>query len=161
MKCNAEQMSSLLKSKKKVMVIIGAQSERVMFPDGRSLLDYAQRVSDSLGASVGATGNTLRPLKEKSVNINGSKQWLIEIINQVSSPFPGPFLESRPDLILFIGYPARVLNNFLPSVESIDTAYLGIRYIPSATASPPDMSLEEMQRYLEQLLLAVLEINPT
>lgn len=155
MQFNAEQMAILLKRKKKVMMITGALSEKIRFPDGNSLLDYALKVSNTLGASLSATGNTLRPLKEKDANINGAKQWFIEIINQVSSPFPGPFLGNKPDLMLFIGYPAGVLNNFLPTVEGIETAYLGIRHIPSATASPPDMSLKDLQNYLEELLQAL------
>lgn len=155
MQLNAGDMAKLLKNKQKVMMITGALSEKIRFSDGNSLLDYAARISNTLGASVGATGNTLRPLKEKDANINGAKQWFIETVNQVGSPFPGPFLEDKPDILLFIGYPASVLNNYLPSIEGIETAYLGIRHIPSATASPPDMSLKELQNYLEELLKAL------
>lgn len=156
MQCNAEQMAKFLKCKQKVILLTGALSEKIRFSDGSSLLDYAVRVSNALGASVGATGNTLRLLKGKDANLTGTKQWFIEVINQLSSPFSGPLLEVKPDCILCIGYPAGVMNSFLPSIKGIETAYLGIRDIPSATAAPPDMGITELQRYLDELLQALV-----
>jgi CO dehydrogenase/acetyl-CoA synthase epsilon subunit len=55
-------------------------------------------------------------------------------------------------MMIFIGYPARMLKSVLPAVKGMETVVLGNMSMKDATFSLPDASLNQYQKNLESLI---------
>lgn len=148
------EIKALIQDKRNIFILAGSLCDRVTFAGGKSLLDYAVSLARVLNATVGAaTGLILKHCKEKGVP--AKKTWAIEIIHQLTGHWHEPLPAAKPDLIIFIGYPPEVVEKFGSAIVGIDSIALSNRYVPGVALSAPDLSLQEWEEYLADIIRAL------
>ena len=139
-----------LKKKKNVLLLTGYLCDEMEL-GGRKLSDFAAQIALKLDLPVAATGNSAIPLKEKGVR--ATRKALAEMVNLTRFPYWGdPITAQRPEMMVFIGYPPRLLKAVLPAVKGVETVVLGNMSMKDATFSLPDASLVQYQKNLESLI---------
>ncbi|OIP92260.1 MAG: hypothetical protein AUK24_01790 [Syntrophaceae bacterium CG2_30_49_12] len=139
-----------IKKRKNVLLLTGYLCDEMEL-GGRKLSDFAAQIALKLDLPVAATGSSAVPLKEKGVR--ATRKALAEMVNLTRFPYWGdPITAQRPEMMVFIGYPARMLKSVLPAVKGMETVVLGNMSMKDATFSLPDASLREYQKNLESLI---------
>ena len=139
-----------IKKRKNVLLLTGYLCDEMEL-GGRKLSDFAAQIALKLDLPVAATGSSAVPLKEKGVR--ATRKALAEMVNLTRFPYWGdPITAQRPEMMVFIGYPARMLKSVLPAVKGVETVVLGNMSMKDATFSLPDASLREYQKNLESLI---------
>ena len=139
-----------IKKRKNVLLLTGYLCDEMEL-GGRKLSDFAAQIALKLDLQVAATGSSAVPLKEKGVR--ATRKALAEMVNLTRFPYWGdPITAQRPEMMVFIGYPARMLKSVLPAVKGMETVVLGNMSMKDATFSLPDASLREYQKNLESLI---------
>lgn len=144
------ELTSNIKKKKNVLLLTGYLCDEMEL-GGRKLSDFAAQIALKLDLPVAATGSSAIPLKEKGVR--ATRKALAEMVNLTRFPYWGdPITTQRPEMMVFIGYPARLLKAVLPAVKGMETVVLGNMSMKDATFSLPDASLIQYQKNLESLI---------
>ena len=139
-----------IKKRKNVLLLTGYLCDEMEL-GGRKLSDFAAQIALKLDLPVAATGSSAVPLKEKGVR--ATRKALAEMVNLTRFPYWGdPITAQRPEMMVFIGYPARMLKSVLPAVKGVETVVLGNMSMKDATFSLPDASLNQYQKNLESLI---------
>ncbi|PIP04899.1 MAG: hypothetical protein COX52_14925 [Syntrophobacterales bacterium CG23_combo_of_CG06-09_8_20_14_all_48_27] len=139
-----------IKKRKNVLLLTGYLCDEMEL-GGRKLSDFAAQIALKLDLPVAATGSSAVPLKEKGVR--ATRKALAEMVNLTRFPYWGdPITAQRPEMMVFIGYPARMLKSVLPAVKGMETVVLGNMSMKDATFSLPDASLNQYQKNLESLI---------
>ena len=144
------EMVNSLKKRKNVLLLTGYLCDEMEL-GSRKLSDFAADIALKLDLPVAATANTVVPLKEKGVR--ATKKTLAEMVNLTRFPHWGdPIMAQRPEMMVFIGYPPRILRAVLPVVKDMETVVLGNVSLKEATFSLPDASLLQYRKNLASLI---------
>ncbi len=143
-------IAEYLSNDKKVLLVAGALCEQIDF-DSKSLLDYASQIAETFGIPVAATGNTVRGFRERGIDTR--KAWAAEIINYMQcDEWQDPVMDSKPEVLVFIGYSPMHMKKLVCAVKDAQTVSLGNVYIEEATYSLPDAPLSRWQEELAELV---------
>jgi len=148
------ELSTELKESKNILIMAGALCDEVDF-DSKGLLDYVADIASKTGAPVAATGTTILGLKERNV-ARVKKMWAAELINYTRHPWQDSVSDSKPELLVLIGYNPAVAGRLISTVKGLKTIFLGNVYLKEATYSLPDStSLKDWQKKLDQVVEAL------
>lgn len=148
------ELATQLKEAKSVLIMAGALCDEISF-NGKSLLDYVADISTKIGSPIAATGTTILGLKKRGV-ARIKKMWAAEVANYMRYPWKDSVSESKPGLIVLIGYNPSIAQKLISTVKDVNTMFLGNVYLEEATYSLPDASsLQKWQKNLEQLIQAL------
>ena len=148
-----QALAGKLKSKK-VLLMAGQLCEEIDF-GGKTLSDYVIEISNKLNAPIAATGNTPKPLKEKGAN-NVRKMFAGEIINYMRWKWEDPVIDSKPEVLVFIGYGPSPAQCMASAVTDGETMVLGSTCVEGATYSLPESSsFGQWQKSLDALVKAL------
>ncbi len=146
-------IAQYLGSGKRVLIMAGALCDELELED-KSLLDYVADVAKKTKAPVAATGNTVNGLRERGIETN--KAWAAEVVNFMRYDWQHPIMDSRPEVLVLMGYSRTLAGNLVSAVERAETVVLGNTYVPEATYSLPDTdSYKEWQKELTDLVQAL------
>ena len=142
-----EEVSVLLKEAKNPLIATGAKSSA-------HVIDQAIRLSDTLDAHVAATGNSIADFRGRNFS-RCSKEWIAELTNFMLWPeWKGYDGKGKPDLIIFVGYLASTLDQFLSTLKcfaSCKTLTLDNKYLSNATYSLSPSSTKEWEAGIKGL----------
>ncbi len=143
-------IAEYLSDDKKILLVAGALCEQIDF-GSKSLLDYTSQLAETFGIPVAATGNTVRGFRERGIDTR--KAWAAEIINYMQcDEWQDPVMDSKPEVLVFIGYSPMHMKKLVCAVKDAQTVSLGNVYIEEATYSLPDAPLSRWQEELAELV---------
>ncbi|RLC95519.1 MAG: hypothetical protein DRI39_00170 [Chloroflexi bacterium] len=146
-------LAQYLNSGKKVLIMAGALCDKTELGD-KILLDYAADMAKKTGFPVAATGNTVNGLRARGIDTK--KAWAVEMVNFMRYDWQHPISDTRPEVLVLIGYSPLMTANLASAVENAETVALGSRYVPEATYSLPDVtSFQQWQQELSELVQAL------
>ena len=149
-------MANLLKSPKKKLIIIGAESLNWEL-DGKKLADYFIEIANKLDCHVVSTGHAYSYLKGKITDNKLFDMSLINITNRLSdkdwSGFDGEGQYSMAifggHLVFYVSQTLSRLKNFTNWLRTID---LDKYSHPNARFSLPNLSEADWKTFLENLI---------
>jgi len=139
----------------KVLIMAGQLCEEVDFGN-KTLSDYVVEISNKLDAPIAATGNTPIPLKERGAK-SVRKMFANEVVNYMRWPWEDPVIDSKPEMLLLIGYGPSTAQGLTSSVsDGAKTMVLGSTYVKTASYSLPESSsFNQWKQYLEEIISAL------
>lgn len=148
-------LATQLKEEKNVLIMAGAFCDEINFFSGKSLLDYVANIATKTGFPVAATGVTILGLKKRGV-ARVKKMWAAEVVNYMRYPWQDSLSESKPRLIILIGYEPPIARRLISTIRDAKTMSLGNVSIEEATYSFPDASsLQNWEKNLEEFIRAL------
>ena len=157
-----QEIAAFVKSKSNPLLVTGYLCD-IFEMDGRKLIDYAADIAKKMDVAVAATANTVVGLRARGVE-RTKKMWAGEILNYMRDPWRKQYMqrdvpkvhslmEDRPDVLILLGYDARVTDWLISGLRDIDTVALAPRAVGRATCTLPDtISLPRWGKLLDELV---------
>ncbi len=152
-KFNAQQWTEYIKQYKNPLIVAGEGCDQIPL-NGKVLVEYAVDLAGKLDCPIAATGNVILSVKKQD-GIKAKKMWLAELFRYLEEEWEEPFLEERPDLLLFIGYRPDQLKGMAAGAKEIGIANLGPGKLASAQLNMGEIPLAEWKQNLDELIQAL------
>jgi len=144
------EIAKCLKEDKNKLLLTGALCDNLEI-GGRGLLEYAAEIAEMADIPVAATGNTIAGLVGK--NIKTKKMLASDDVNYMRvEKWEAPIAAERPETLIFIGYYPGFLNMMLTSLKDTKTVSLDNVSLNETTLSPPDLSLDDWAKFLDDVI---------
>lgn len=149
-KFNAQQWTEYIKQHKNPLIVAGEGCDQIPL-NGKGLVEYAVALAEKLDCPIAATGNVILSVKKRD-GIKAKKMWLAELFRYLEREWEEPFMEERPDLLLFIGYRPSQLKGMAAGVMGTGIACLGPGKLPAAQLNMGEIPLAEWKQNLDELV---------
>jgi len=149
-------MANLLKSPKRKVMIIGAESLNWEL-DNKKVADYLIKIANKIECHVVGTGHTYNYLKDKITNTKLHDMSLINITNRLcDKEWTGLDGEGQYSMAIFGGhlvfYVSQTLSRIKNFTNWVKTIELDKYSHPNARFSLPNLSDEDWKLFLENLI---------
>ncbi len=152
-KFDAQKWVEYIKKHKNPVLVTGDGCDNISL-NGKKLVEYAAEIAKKLDCPVAATGNTVLYLK-KNDELNIKKMWLAELFRYLDEDWVDNLSESRPDLLILIGYHPRIVDGMVSNARRIHTVFLGPGKLSSANRSTDEVPLKDWKSNLENFINAL------